>query len=194
MPVAKIKTIMKKHLFLLPCLALVGGLLCGCQNTEQTASAEAKTPPPIETGAKTAEQSTPPAQSPSTDATAPSPIKDALTTLFAREAQAKDSPFPKGTHLLDVDLKDKLATVNVSKEFNGLADKGESYEGLAQKKLCASLAPFATVDTMRLTVEGKDYESQASDWRSVPVRAKSEASGQASVPNGEVQTAGSVDR
>jgi hypothetical protein len=182
---------MKRHIFLLPCLVLVGGLLCGCRNTEQTADAESKAPAPTQAISQT---SAPPAVAPASDTATPSPIKDALTTLFAREAQAKDSPFPKGTHLLDVDLKDKLVTVNVSKEFSQLASKGESYEGLAQKKLCAALAPYPAVDTMRLTVEGKDYESQASDWRSVPVRMKGEASGKASTPAGEVQTAGSVDR
>ena len=146
------------------------------------------------TASHTPDTSAPPVGETHGDAAAPSPVTDALTTLFAREAQAKDSPFPKGVRLLDVDLKDKIATVNVSKEFNQLPNKGESYEGLAQKKLCAALAPFPTVDTMRLTVEGKDYESQASDWRSVPVRTKGEASGQATAPGDGVQTAGSVDR
>ncbi len=145
--------------------------------------------------AATANAATPVAQTPQPDATppttpVPTPLKDALNTLFAKEAEDAKSPFPKGVHLLSVDLKDKTASVDVSKEFNELANKGESMEGLAQKKLCAALAEFPNVDTMRLTVEGKDYESQASDWRSVPVRGGKDASARV----GGLQQAGSVDR
>lgn len=112
----------------------------------------------------------------------PTPIKDALTLLFAKEAQEKDSPFPKGTHLLSVEVKEKQAIVDVSKEFNGLLSRGESTEGLAQKKMCRALAQFDSLKTMHVKVEGKEYDSQASDWSNIPLRVD------------EAQASGSVDR
>jgi hypothetical protein len=183
------KTRIYLYLILILACAICGA---GCQKTdsETTAPAAAANAPAV-----TAEQTPAPSQSPPETVT-PTPIKDALTTLFAKEAEDAKSPFPKGTHLLSIDLKDKTASVDVSKEFNELANKGESMEGLAQKKLCATLAEFPTVDTLRLTVEGKDFESQAADWRSIPVRVAkdaSEAGGSRQKSNG-MQQAGSLDR
>lgn len=105
---------------------------------------------------------------------APSPVKDALTLLLAKEAENKESPFPKGTHLLSVSIKEKLALVDLSSEFNALKNRGESWEGLAQKKLCKTLAPFENLERLRVTVDGKDYESQAADWSNIPIRVPSD--------------------
>lgn len=169
-------------------------VLAGCNKIDTPVTPNTN-PPAVTTTPVTPEPPVTP------DNVTPTPIKDALTTLFAQDAQAKESIYPKGTHLISVNLKDKLATVDVSKEFNQLQNKGESYEGAAQKKLCAALAPFSQIETMRLTVEGKDYESQAADWRKVPVRVSGESSESSntskstrSVQSGGVQASGSVDR
>ena len=174
-------------------MALVSIVCCaGCQKTDSEPA-----PPAVVTNTPTPPVTpTPQPDAVPQNTSTPTPIKDALTTLFAKEADDAKSPFPKGTHLLSVDLKNKTASVDVSKEFNELANKGESMEGLAQKKLCAALADFSTVDTLRLTVEGKDYESQAADWRSIPVRAGKDgaATGGSSQKSIGLQNAGSIDR
>ena len=168
--------------------------LSGCNKIDTPPTQDTK-PPAVVT---TASASTPPV---TPENTTPTPIKDALMTLFAQDAQDKESIYPKGTHLLSVDVKDTLATVDVSKEFNQLQNKGESYEGAAQKKLCAALAPFSQIETMRLTVEGKDYESQAADWRKVPVRVSGDSAESSksfkstrTTPTGGVQASGRGDR
>ena len=186
---------MNKRTPLLPLLVLAGGIYAsGCQKTDATApgsampasssataqsNASAAVTPPVE--------NTPPVEAPQTAGA--TPLRDALTALLDRENNTASSSFPRGTRLLNVDLKDKTALVDVSKEFNQLQNKGESNEGQVQKRLCAALARFPNVDTLHLTVEGKDYESQAADWRSIPVRPQSDSS----VSSG-LQTAGSVDR
>ena len=184
---------MKTRINFALCLALVGIFAgTGCQKTDS-----ATAPPATAANAPAvAAEQTPAPSPPQPETTTPTPIKDALNTLFAKEAEDSKSPFPKGTHLLNIDLKGKTASVDVSKEFNELANKGESMEGLAQRKLCAALAQFPTVDTLRVTVEGKDYESQASDWRSISVRPATEGaqSGGGSSKLGGLQNAGSVDR
>lgn len=178
----------------LPLLLSLACVVCctGCQKTDSEPA------PPSVTANVPATPVAPTAQTDAVpqDTPTPTPIKDALTTLFAKEAEDAKSPFPKGTHLLSVDLKDKTASVDVSKEFSKLANKGESMEGLAQKKLCAALADFPAVDTLRLTVEGKDYESQAADWRNIPVRAGKDAAETGGSPQkaGGLQNAGSMDR
>ena len=164
-----------------------GAVLTGCNKIDSSPTPDANTP-----------AVTPPTVAPPTPAatenTTPTPIKDALTTLFAQDAAGKASIYPKGTHLLSVELKANTATVDVSKEFSQLQNKGDSYEGAAQKKLCAALAPFKEIETMRLTVEGKDYESQSADWRKVPVRGSDEFLHSSSTQTGSVQSPGSVDR
>jgi spore germination protein GerM len=86
------------------------------------------------------------------------PVKDSVTALLA---ESGSSPFPKGTRLLSVDIKDGVAALDFSKEFNRLANSGDSTESQAQKALCAALAKFPDVQKMHVTVEGKSFDSQA---------------------------------
>ena len=163
----------KRHL-ILPLFALVGAaFVSGCQKTDATAPTAA----PTASVTPADEPPVVPAATPSraVSAASPTPLRDALTSLFEREENTSGSAFPKGTRLLNVDIKDKAALVDVSKEFDKLQNMGESNEGKVQKQMCAALAKFPNVDTLHLTVEGKDYESQAADWRSIPVRPGADA-------------------
>jgi len=79
-------------------------------------------------------------------------------------AQPGSSPFPKGTQLKSAVVTDGVAVLDFSKEFNALGNSGDSVESQAQKALKAALAPFPEVQKMRVTVEGKPYDSQVTDW------------------------------
>jgi germination protein M len=86
-------------------------------------------------------------------------------------AQKGGSPFPAGTQLVGVSLKEGVATLDFSKEFNALANSGDSVESAAQKALRSTLAQFPEVQKMRVTVEGKAFDSQNTDWTTpFPVR------------------------
>ena len=190
---------MNKRTLFVPLLVLAAGIYAaGCQKTDAPAPTDA-TPAAVKQVSADAAATPPVSPAPQTAApqtASATPLRDALNAMFDHENNTASSAFPKGTRLLNVDLKDKVALVDVSKEFNQLQNKGESNEGLVQKHLCAALARFANVDTLHLTVEGKDYESQAADWRSIPVRpqADSSSSSGATSPAGNLQAAGSVDR
>ncbi len=194
---------MNKRTPLVLLLVLAGSIFAvGCQKTDATTPTDA-TPAAVKQSDEPA--IVPPPGTTMPETTAPqtasaTPLRDALNALFDHENNTASSAFPKGTRLLNVDLKDKVALVDVSKEFNQLQNKGESNEGQVQKHLCAALARFPSVDTLHLTVEGKDYESQAADWRSIPVRpqtdssSSSSSSSTSSSPARNLQAAGSVDR
>jgi hypothetical protein len=134
--------------------ALFALVLCGCgkQPSEPVNSAPAPPPP------GTAVPTTP------TQTTAKTPVKDSVEELLQADALKAYPTFPKGTRLLSADLKDRIVTLDFSQEFNGLANSGESVESEAQKELRSALAKIPGVDKMRVTVEGKPFDSQATDW------------------------------
>lgn len=146
--------------FGIACLLLTGVLTYGCHSSTATTPVQAETvPPPV----RAIEPAAPAATLPAT------PLKDALTVLLT---QGTASPFPKGTQLLNLNLKEGVATLDFSKEFNALANSGDSVESMAQKSLCATLAKFPEVQRMRVTVEGKPFDSQNTDWSTpFPVRS-----------------------
>ena len=146
--------------YALPCLLFVAAALCGCHNAPIADPVQASTPLPVVQGRQAVPD--PPL------ATTKTPIKDALDALLAKQGA---SPFPKGTQLIGVNIKDGIATVNFSKEFNALANNGDSVESAAQKSLRATLAKFPEVQKMRVTVEDKPFDSQNTDWTTpFPVR------------------------
>ncbi len=157
------------------CLLLpVAAALCGCHGAQtavpaQTAPISAQ-PPVHETAA------IPPVPDGQT------PIKDALVGLIGQQGS---SPFPKGTQVIAVSVKDGVATVDFSKEFNALANNGDTTESLAMKALQAALAKFPEVQKMRVTVEGKKFDSQNTDW-DTPFAVRNGASG----AGGEAQGGG----
>jgi len=153
-------------------LALVG---CGSRTTttttESPAPDTASTATPGTTRAATVPE-TPPV-------TPPTPIKDAVEkAILAGEGKT----FPKGTRLVGVDLNDGTVTLDLSQEFNKLGEMGDSVESEAQKVLRDAVATVPTVEKMRVTVEGKPYESQMTDWNTpFSVRDTSEDN---SIPKG----------
>jgi spore germination protein GerM len=98
------------------------------------------------------------------------PIKDALVTMLSKDVDG-DRVFPAGVHINSVTLQDGVATVDFSHEFSQLANSGESVESAAQHALRSTLAQFTSVEKLRVTVEGKRFDSQATDWQTpFPVR------------------------
>lgn len=96
---------------------------------------------------------------------------EAATKAITDLQAAPDSPLPKGTRLLQMEVRDGVAYLNFNKEFNALANSGESVESQAQKALRKALAPYASIQKMSVKVEGKPFESQATDWATpFPVR------------------------
>jgi len=137
----------------LPCLLLVAAALCGCHGAPPPAQPQVNivpTPPPAKD--PTPVPPTPPA---------PSKVTEAVNALLS---QPGSSPFPKGTHLKSAVVTDGVAVLDFSKEFNALGNSGDSVESQAQKALQAALAAIPEVQKMRVTVEGKPYDSQVTDW------------------------------
>lgn len=147
-------------------LLLLGAALYGCHNEPAAVPVLAAPAPPAPTPPTA---TIPPAPGGQT------PIKDALTALITTQGFP---PFPKGTQLVSLNLKDGVATLDFSKEFNALANSGDSTESAAQKSLRAALAKFPEVQKMRVTVEGKPFDSQNTDWTTpFPVRDGAPAGG-----------------
>lgn len=148
--------------FATPCLLLMAVALCGCQGTPSGAPAEGAAIPAPAAPPVSDPQPVPPASGGQT------PIKEALTGLLT---QTTSSPFPPGTQLIGVSVKEGVATLDFSKEFNALANSGDSVESAAQKSLRSTLAKFPHVQKMRVTVDGKAFDSQNTDWNTpFPVR------------------------
>lgn len=99
------------------------------------------------------------------------PIRDAVTAAI----KAHSDLFPKGTDLQSVVIHNRMATLDFNPAFNGLANMGETTESRAQKALRAALAKFPDIDKMNVTVNGKPFDSQATDWTTpFPVRQTEE--------------------
>ena len=147
----------KRTCFVAGIFMMLSVLVTGCQNKDQTVPQQNPSPPPPRAQAQDAPISpAPPSQT---------PLKDALEQKFSGSGiKGSHSAIPAGTRLLSVSLENGVASVDVSKEFNALANRGETSESQAQKELRALLAQFPTVQKMRLTVEGKPFDSQATDW------------------------------
>jgi hypothetical protein len=146
--------------FALPCVILLGAALYGCHSEPVAAPVQAAPAPvaPVQKEAVVVP-------------TAPggmTPIKDALTRLLAEQSS---SPFPKGTRLIALDVKEGIAVLDFSKEFHALANSGDTTESMAMKALRSTLGEFPEVQKMRVTVEGKPFDSQNTDWTTpFPVR------------------------
>lgn len=101
------------------------------------------------------------------------PVAQTLTALLetAEDEPAGRSAIPKGTRLLGLDVKDGVATVNLSGAFARVNEKGDTGEALAQNSLRIALAQYPQVKSMRVLVEGKLFESaHAGEWDDIPVR------------------------
>ena len=148
-------------------------------------------PPPANTGGPynpTTRPTAPPvAVIPSHDVEDTAPVRDAITLALKQHA----SLFPKGTELETVSVHDGVATLDFSSEFNKLANMGDTTESEAQKRLRATLAKFPAVEKMVVTVKGKSFDSQMTDWTTpIPVRDAAEAGGDSSGTASEKHTSG----
>ena len=135
-------------------------LVCGCHSKPQPSQIK-PTPPLI---SKQTEEAPDSQAAPSSVKT---PIKDSINAVIAKNSEI----FPKDTKLNGMSLKKKVATLDFSPEFNKLATMGEGKESEAQQKLRGALAEFPSVHEMRVTVQSKPFQSQATDWSTpFPVR------------------------
>jgi len=85
---------------------------------------------------------------------------NALSRLF-EEVNSKDAanPIPRGTKVLGLELKDGLASVNLSKEFRDNFQGGSDAEAMTIGALLKTLAQFPKIKHVRLLVDGKPLET-----------------------------------
>lgn len=100
-----------------------------------------------------------------------SPIKQAIADTLDQNAKM----FPPDVSVLDVSVEDKIARIDFNDKFDKLAEMGDTAESQAQKLLRATLAKFESIDNMSVTVEGRSFNSQHTDWFTpFPVRMTDE--------------------
>jgi hypothetical protein len=141
-------------------LFCVGAILlaAGCNPPRQPANPAPQPAPPI-------------SPSPPAAAVDASSMRDAVTAAIKDHSAL----FPKGTKLQSVVVDNRVATLDFSAEFNALANMGDSTESAAQKQLRAALAKFPDIDKMSVSVNGKPFDSQTTDWTTpFPVRLTEE--------------------
>jgi len=99
------------------------------------------------------------------------PVKEGIAQAIKQHA----SLFPKGVTLESVTVHASVAALDFSPEFNQLANMGDTTESHAQKQLRAALAEFPAIQKMTVTVHGKPFDSQTTDWTTpFPVRLSDE--------------------
>ncbi len=105
------------------------------------------------------------------DLTETAPVAAGVTETIKQHA----SLFPKGVKLETITVHDGVAALDFSPEFNQLANMGDTTESHAQKQLRAALAAFPAIQKMTVTVHGKPFDSQTTDWTTpFPVRLSAE--------------------
>jgi hypothetical protein len=97
------------------------------------------------------------------------PLKDSIEAYLAQHSDG--NILPKNVRLLGVKIDSGVATLDFSKEFQQLANMGDSTEAEVQRELRKLVAKFPNVEKMRVTVEGGHFDSQMTDWyEPFPVR------------------------
>ena len=148
--------------------------LTGCHNAQEPANptmASTRTAPTL--------PAPPLAQMHGSDG--PPEVRDAEQIEMAFNLASKDDKqgvFPKGVLLENVDIKENVATLNFSAEFNQVANMGETGESEVQKALIRIVAAHSGVEKMRVTVNRKPFDSQATDWNT-PFSVRPSATGDA---------------
>lgn len=79
------------------------------------------------------------------------PLRIALEHLLI----TRDTPFPQGTRLLRVSVKNGQAEVDFSRELIDNFHGGSSTEAMIVESLCKTLAQFSDVEKVVVYVEGK---------------------------------------
>ncbi len=160
-------------------ITVLGGGLSGCSKP-----ASPVTPPRV---ANT--DPSPPVSKDPEDTHESTPVADSIEKLLRKDA-ANDKVFPAGLTIRKVTLKGGIASIDFSREFSSLANSGETTESMAQKALRKTLSQFSSIEKMRVTVEGKSFDSQATDWNEpFPVR---DAKFQKSNDNGQKKSESDV--
>ncbi len=136
-------------------------LSAGCKNNQQVSKA------PVNIG------HTAPPEPHSAESETPT-LRSAITEMLEKDAHG-DHAFPDSVQLKSVEIAHGVAVVDFSHEFAKLADSGETVESEAQKRLRSTVAKFKNVERMRVTVEGRPFESQATDWN-VPFAVRDKSS------------------
>jgi spore germination protein GerM len=103
-----------------------------------------------------------------TKAPARAAIGEALKVPYGR---GLSTMAPKGTRLLDVNLKSRVLVVNLSKQVKRNPGVGSAGEDAFAQQLAHTAAQFPTIAAVRLHVEGKPVQTLRGhrDW-SQPVR------------------------
>jgi spore germination protein GerM len=83
------------------------------------------------------------------------PLRIALEHLLI----TRDTPFPQGTRLLRVSVKDGLAEVDFSRELIDNFPGGSTTEAMIVESLCKTLAQFSDIEKVRILVEGKRIDT-----------------------------------
>ena len=79
-------------------------------------------------------------------------------------ASNQNNVFPKGVILNKADIKAGVLSLDFNAAFNGVANLGDTGESEAQKELMRVASGHSAFDKMRVTVNGKPFQSQATDW------------------------------
>ncbi|CEK19720.1 GerMN domain-containing protein [Chthonomonas calidirosea] len=131
--------------------------LTGCNKPSSTSpSGPTNTVPPAPV------TSPPVTQPPST--VSETPVTDAINRLLKEQATTSYPVLPRGTKLLGARVKDGVAYLDFNSAFNQLANMGDTTESEAQKALRRALQGIPGVRMMAVTVEGKPFQSQMTDW------------------------------
>lgn len=75
--------------------------------------------------------------------------------LKGPKTQGLKSTIPEGTKLLDINVKDKIATVNLSKDFTGFP--GMMAESLALISIVNTLTDIDGIEKVEILVDGKEF-------------------------------------
>lgn len=87
-----------------------------------------------------------------------------MEALLKKDAASANPTFPPGTKLLHAKLSHGTVTLDFNQQFDRLADMGDTNESNAQHDLCNALVAIPGVKMLRVTVEGKPFDSQMTDW------------------------------
>lgn len=85
--------------------------------------------------------------------------EDALRVALEHLLITRDTPFPQGTRLLRVSVKDGLAEVDFSRELIDNFPGGSTTEAMIVESLCKTLAQFSDIEKVRILVEGRRVET-----------------------------------
>lgn len=145
------------------CILISLGILGGCGHSNQQSvsnqQSTAMTTPPSQPA---------PNQAVTTNNGEPSDtvaqVTSAVDTVISQQESATYPFLPKGTKLKHAVVSQGTATLDFNSKFSALANMGDTTESQAQDALRQALAPITAVKKMSVTVDGKPFQSQMTDW------------------------------